>query len=447
MIRSSQESGTISNIRKLYLFHALNSIALGVVAHMLFIDKIFLRMGLNMSQFGFIKGISFFLPVTINLLLTPLILRLRMDHKIVAVAYLIRVILPYFFLILPKITHDTSYLAFGCTIVLLTSLIFPTIANNSIQVLCKMHIPKETLGKHSSMIRALWDAPGTILGILCGWYIDRFDGANDAQFYSAYLVIFLATTVFQVLASWVIWQLKPLPAEDVESEIPVKFKDILEPFLHTNFRVLLNTVFLTAILTSMVNSFIFPYLLQARGLSMFVISAIIAILSILGFILFPLWGRITDRFGGKNVFRTSVLGVAIGLFCLTGTGLPFVVVYFLLAGLLFGAGLTTGEGYLVLSLSDKTKSNIYIAAITFVSGCGILVGSAVGGLILEWLKTKMHPDFPFEQFKIYFTYCAFGYLLLGGFVAGLKDGREKVSPVILMQEAYRTFRSCIWRTR
>ena len=46
-----------SDIKKLYWFHFLNSIALTAVANFLFLDKLFLRMDLNMSQFGLIKGV------------------------------------------------------------------------------------------------------------------------------------------------------------------------------------------------------------------------------------------------------------------------------------------------------------------------------------------------------------------------------------------------------
>ncbi|MFC1461147.1 hypothetical protein ACFLQR_01335, partial [Verrucomicrobiota bacterium] len=180
-----QTSGIPSDLHRLYLFHIFNGIAIAVVGNMLFVDRMFLRMGLNMSQFGLIKGVALFFPAILNFLLAPFILRLRIDHKIVAVTYLFRVVFAYLFLLLPRITHNTAFLTLGCTVVLFMSITFPTFANNSLKVLGKMHIPTETLGKHSSMILVLWNAPGTIIAILCGWYIDRFDGATDVQFYSA----------------------------------------------------------------------------------------------------------------------------------------------------------------------------------------------------------------------------------------------------------------------
>lgn len=53
---------------------------LTVVAAALFLDRIFLRIGLNMVQFGVIKGIIFLIPMTINLLVSPYVLRLQPDH-------------------------------------------------------------------------------------------------------------------------------------------------------------------------------------------------------------------------------------------------------------------------------------------------------------------------------------------------------------------------------
>ena len=56
-----------ADIRRLYLFHVFNGLAVTIVANYLFIDRLFLRLGLNMSQFGLIKGLSLSLPFVVTL--------------------------------------------------------------------------------------------------------------------------------------------------------------------------------------------------------------------------------------------------------------------------------------------------------------------------------------------------------------------------------------------
>ncbi len=72
-----------SEIGKLYLFHFFLSISLTAVASFLFLDRLLLRMGLSMSQFGVIKGLAFLVPVTLNLILAPYLARLGRDREIV----------------------------------------------------------------------------------------------------------------------------------------------------------------------------------------------------------------------------------------------------------------------------------------------------------------------------------------------------------------------------
>ncbi|MCC6445666.1 MAG: MFS transporter [Armatimonadetes bacterium] len=424
-----------SDLKKLYLFHLFNSIALTVVASFLFLDKIFLRIGLNMAQFGIIKGNAFFIPLTLNLLLAPLALRLNIDRQAVAVGYLFRVAMPYLLFLLPFATKDTGYLTLGCAAVTLATMIFPHLANNSLYVLCKSHIPPSQLGRHMSLLSILWGLPAFLLAIPCGWYIDLHARGGDAEFYGAFFHIFLATTVFQIAGSWAVWRMnRPVRPEPVDA---VGFRAVGEPFQDACFRPLLITLLVLATVTAMVTSFINPYLMQAQRLTMSQISALAAAVSIPGYALMPLWGRMADRFGGRSVLMASALGMAAGMLCLTGQGMAFVIGFAVLTGLgaggFFGTGLSIGQQYLALAMSDERKSNIYIAVTGFATGCGIFIGSIAGGALLEWLKGGAAPGSAFGYYRLYFTLCALGYLGLAGSAALMRGKRH--APTLLSDEA------------
>lgn len=90
------------DIKNLYLFHLFLSVSLTAVGSFLFIDRLFLRFGLSMSQFRLIKGTAFLVPVTLNLVLSPYIARLGRNREIVAVSYGLRVLFPTCFCFCPR---------------------------------------------------------------------------------------------------------------------------------------------------------------------------------------------------------------------------------------------------------------------------------------------------------------------------------------------------------
>ena len=84
-----------SDIKKLLLYHLFNGIAISVVGNYLFLDAIFLRYGLDLKQFGFIKGVATWLPLAVGLMLSPALNRLQADKQIIGIVYLMRVALPF----------------------------------------------------------------------------------------------------------------------------------------------------------------------------------------------------------------------------------------------------------------------------------------------------------------------------------------------------------------
>ena len=433
-----------SEIRKLYLFHLLLSVSLTVVASFLFLDRLFLRMGLSMSQFGLIKGLAFLIPVTVNLLLSPYLARLDRDREILAISYVIRIFLPFLFLLLPLLWEDTRALTLACSVIFLLTMIFPMIAQSSLSAICRAHYPREELGKHIANSLSLTMVPAFLLAIPCSWYIDRRSSGSDAEFYGAFLHVMIPTAVFVFAAMWMIMRVSP-PTRDPKRRRQLNFGAIREPFRNRPYRVYLHASFMLSIVNMMIIAFINPYLLKAQGLSMLQISTITISVAFLGIGLRPLWGYMCDQHGGKNVLRFSVVGVAVGLFCLTGEGLGPVLIFALLAWNtnegIFGVGLFTGQQYLSLALSDEERTSIYIAAATFVNGAGMFLGSVIGGFLLDWLASRTHPDLPNAHYGIYFTYCALAYLVVGHFITALRERRRRVSSTELGLNMYRALRS------
>lgn len=432
-----------SDLRKFYGYHFFCSIGTAVAASFLFLDRLFLRVGLDMAQIGIIKGISFWLPMAINLAVSPMLLRLQIDQKVVAIGFLIRVTVPFGFLFLHHWTTDTNWLTAGYTVLSTVAITCAVLANNSAQSMFISHIPRDQLGKHTSRMIAVWNIPFLLLAIPCGWYIDR-QAVDNESFFRAYLYVLAATAVFQIPASWFIWRVSRTEQYG-RSDLPVRITEIIEPFRDVAFQGLLMTILGVSTISAMVIAFIYPFLTQAHQMPIAQISALEAATGCLGFLLMPVWGAWTDRFGGKNILRACALGVAVSLFLLVGAGLTMVFASALLAfkttqGLI-GSGLATSQQYLTLSLSRPEQRNIYLAAATFVSGCGMLLGAVFGGVLLEWLKARTDPAQPYEHYRIYFLFCAMAFLLTGSFISALREDRRSINPIDLAVEVFRQIRS------
>ncbi|MBC8548295.1 MAG: MFS transporter [Candidatus Brocadiales bacterium] len=436
------------NLRKIYAFHFFNNIAICVVANFLFLDRIFLRMGLNMQQFGTIKGFAYLLPMALNLLLAPFIGKINRDREIVGIGYLIRVFLPLLFLLLPSLINDKTVMVSAVTIILITVHIFPIISNNCIQLLVRANVPKDTLGTHLSWITVVWTLPGFLLAIPLSWLLDRHTGGTDLEFYQTMFVIMFSTGLFEIAASTIIMR---LPRQHAEKRPDLHFKDILLPFQNKVFNKILRAIVIFSILNSMISAFINPYLLNVQGFPMLFISIISAVVSLLSILVLPFWGKLADSVGGKNIFTFAVIGLAIGIFALLGKGVIWILVYALFSWEgsrgIFGSGIYSTQQFLVFSQSQEDKRPVFFAASTFVLGLGWFFGSVFGGMLLEWLLNVQKFSSPLPAYRVYFGICGFGSLLLSLFSRRMAADSKKQTTREMGIAMYRTVRTLFGRVR
>lgn len=452
--------------RRLYLFHFFNSVATAVIANPVFLDTFFRRQGVDLAQLGFIKGFAMWAPLTLNLLLSPLVLRLRIDAAIAGWGYVVRVALAYGFLVLPLLTDDPGWLTAGFAILLMVAMIPPSFANNSLAVLCKAHLPPQRLGWHMGVITVLWNVPFYVVAIGCSWYVERYGRGGDDAFYRALFHVFLLTTVFQVPATLAILRLRRTPpaapgaaaaapeappaAPEADAPAAVPMALLAAPFRDPRFRSLLLATATLSALAAMVTTFLVPYLIEAQRMELPRITTIELGNALLGIAMIPLWGRVADRYGGRNVLRLCLLGVAAGVLCLSQEGLAWVLASAALAwaaaGGVFGAGVNIARRYLTLSLGDPRRSNVDFAAAEFAVGCGLFVGGVAGGLALEALKVFNPADQPHRHYFLYFACCGVLFAVLGELVTALlREPHAPVSRRELLVQLFRTLRIAQWK--
>jgi hypothetical protein len=443
---------TTKDISLIYGFHLFNNIAITVAANFLFLDQLFLRMQLNLSHIGLIKGISYLIPMTVNLLLSPVIQRLNRDREIVAFAYLFRVSLPLLLLVFPQIGLEKNQLAAAVGLALVVIHIFPIVANNSVHVLISASIDVKSLGKHLGGLQLIWTLPGFLLAIPLSRYMDTFALQPDSEFYRGLFYCMAGTGVFQVVASGIILSLpRPDSGENASIEKFQWFYHIISPFRDKKFRLVLRVILLTTLFSSMVRDFINPYFLSVLQMNMGMISYFSAGVSVLSIVSFPLWGRAMDRIGGRNSYRIALAGLTLGIAALLGEGLLFIILFAILAwdgsrGV-FGSGIQTIHQYLTMVNTPKGKRNTYFASATFAAGVGLFLGPSIGGIVLDALIGRLPIGEEAAAFRIYFIGAMAGLGSVMLFVHKLPHDRKHIPGRDMWLYIYRFSRSLFGRFR
>lgn len=128
---------------------------------------------------------------------------------------------------------------------------------------------------------------------------------------------------------------------------------------------------------------ILPYYAQSFGAKAWQLGWLMAVYSLMQFLVAPIWGRISDFIGRRPVLLVSLLGSAFSLTILGLAGsLQWLFIGRLLAGIC-GANISTAYAYVadVTTEQDRTKGMGLIGA---GFGLGFIFGPAIGGVLARY---------------------------------------------------------------
>lgn len=111
-------------------------------------------------------------------------------------------------------------------------------------------------------------------------------------------------------------------------------------------------------------------------------GAILAIYSLVSFLLSPLWGGLSDRVGRKKIIVIGLIGFSISflMFGLSAHHLTFMYVSRALGGLFSGAVTSVIVAYVADITTPETRTK-GMAFVGISIGFGFMIGPAVGGLL------------------------------------------------------------------
>ena len=389
------------SVKRLCLYNLFNALAIAPATNLIFMDKLMLRMELELTFIGYIKGFMYLAPAVLYFLMVPVLRRLQADVKITIYCYLARVILPVILPILALMTGNKTILTLACIFVLSGAMTLAGFANNSLMAIYRMAIPKETFNKDSGLITLCTNLPATIMGLPLAWILDLCEGAPGYWFYIVFALIHIACIFFEIPA---IKNLRALPELKYPSQ---KHRQIygaaLRPFLDRKYQALLGLCFLNMVVYGMGTAYLMVYLLKERKFSIALLTGIALALRVVGDFILPATGRITDRIGYSRLFFILSGAMLTGnvLFCIfweeNWVLIPFAILAWNGVGSVVGGILFWGLSAAGSKLARPALSENYIATFSLCSNGGIFAGAMLASLLMETAR-KMGGQDP------YYTY-------------------------------------------
>jgi MFS family permease len=128
---------------------------------------------------------------------------------------------------------------------------------------------------------------------------------------------------------------------------------------------------------------ILPYYAKEYGANATQLGLIFTAYAAAQFAAAPLWGRLSDRIGRRNVMLVTVAGTALSLLLLgLAESLPWIFAARLLAGG-FAANVSVASAY-ISDVTDEAERTRWMGLLGASFGVGFVLGPAIGGLLAPW---------------------------------------------------------------
>ncbi len=382
-------------LHKIYCYNLFISCAITIVAQIAFIDRLLLRMDIDLGMFGFVKSIMFLLPAVIYQASSGFMQKLDRDVNVCIYCYLLRLLIPLGLPVLAIFCRDRMVLTVSSMILLPLGMLCAVFANNSLMSIYRRVIPLKSFNYKLGMINMFMAIPGSLLALPAAWLIDRFDRFNDTYFFIFFSLLQIAFIAFEIPAILAMRNLK-IPPLAVKNKAEKKPKSLqLQPYRDQKCRIILLIMFLHNLGIGLASAYLTIYFLQVLQISM---TSLILIISIRGFIvnfMSPLSGKLTDRWGYSRMFMLLSAGMAAGLllFCIFWKELWLLPLFVLLMWdgslSLCGSLLSQGELAAVSKNADPQWLAAAIAACTVCCNGGAFLGLTASSGVYYLLKTML----------------------------------------------------------
>lgn len=145
-----------------------------------------------------------------------------------------------------------------------------------------------------------------------------------------------------------------------------------------------------------------PIYVQNLTNSAFTVGLVFAVYALFGFLVSPLLGSLSDRYGRRPILLISLLGTSIGWFIFSIGSLPFIILGRTINGITSG-NVSIAQSYLTDISKDEPDRIHNLGLMGAIFGIGFVIGPAIGAAL--------------SSISITFPFFVSGFLALGNAVA------------------------------
>jgi len=175
----------------------------------------------------------------------------------------------------------------------------------------------------------------------------------------------------------------------LSSCLPLRYTDWMEKTKSPHLFFIYLTIFVNILGFGMIFPLL-PFYAQQFNASETTIGFLAASYAIAQFILSPVWGRLSDRFGRKPIIGIALLGLACS-FLLFGLSNSLILLFIsrILQGIFSGAAMPVAQAY-VADVTSKESRIKGMGNLGASLAAGFIFGPAIGGVL-----SGIHISFPF----------------------------------------------------
>ncbi|MBR2872320.1 MAG: hypothetical protein IKB99_02380 [Lentisphaeria bacterium] len=372
-----------SPVWNLYMYNLFLGCALTIVSSFTFMDKLMLRMNIDLELLGTIKGVMFLLPAIIYQFIAVLLGKSQKEVQICAVSYFLRVLLPGVLPFLAMMTDDRKILTWWTIILLPAGMMFAVIANNTLMTIYRKVIPAEKYNYSIGMINMFFALATYLLGLPLAWVLDKMEHLSNFHFFLAFGISQLVTLAFEFPAIFCLLRVK-VPRTVLQGTEKI---NMLAPYRDKKIRMVLLINILHRFVNGFMGAYITVYFIEVARFSMTTLLSITIALGMILTVTMPGAGKAMDRWGYGRFFIVLSGAMLLGatLFGLCWKSLLVLPVFALLCWDCntnpAGGWMNVGEYSASSKLTSQKNLKATVAAysICFNGGlsAGLLMGSAL----------------------------------------------------------------------
>lgn len=399
------------NLSALYKYNLFTSLALTIVASMVFTDQLLLRLDFDLGRFAYVKSAMFIAPALFYQLLSPYLQAFGRDKLVCLWSYLLRITVPTALPFIALFFTDKNVLFWSAVVIFGFSHTMAAFANNSLMVLYRKVLPGENFNHYSAIIAFLFNGPIYISSLAVAYVIDRFAHLDNRDFYLLLGGLQIIMVLFEIPAIYFLRQLQ-LPANGKHPR--ASFSSMFLPLKDRAYAKVLILTILRGIWTGLLVSYMTVYFLKVANYSNLKIVIITMCTAVGGMALSTVLGKFIDHNGYRRwlIGISGVMAVASGFFAVFWGNWwwqwLFIIMVWDGSSSVGGMLLFFLENTAATKLAKGNSVNLYVGLYSFIRNVATFSGCILGGLWFRQLEVWIHVDQNHEiseVFRYYFGSC------------------------------------------